>query len=422
MKEIKPQSDLNATVRLPGSKSITHRAFIVAGLALGQSKIEGALICDDTRHTINGLKAMGVNIEEEQDAILINGVNGKPVPAESSLEIHLGNSGTSMRFLASFAALARKEVILTGDERLQQRPMEDLLTVLNNGGVKLDFKGEQWHAPVSIQGPLKGGQVRIPGDQSSQFVSSLLLVAPCIPYGMEIVVQTVPVSISYISLTLEVMRAFGMNFRATEDCRWFRISPQPYRGRVYTVEVDASSAAYFWAAAAVTGGTIKTLNIKADSKQTDIKFLEVLEQMGCHVKWDDQGVTVQGDTLRGVETDMINMPDQVPTLAVVALFAEGKTVISNVTHLRAKESDRLAASANEISKLGGQITEVDDGLIIEGGHPLHGARINPHNDHRIAMSLAVAGLKIEGVKIDNENCVTKSLPEFWELWEGLYRG
>ncbi len=421
MKEIRPLSNLNTTIALPGSKSITHRAFVIAALALGQSRIEDALICDDTMYTLNGLKQLGVQIEQTPEAIIINGVNGRPVPEKPVTEIYLGNSGTSLRFLASFATLARKEVILTGDERLQQRPMEDLLMVLKNGTAQVDFKGEEWHAPVSIKGPFRGGLVKIPGHNSSQFVSSLLLISPCIPYGMEIVVQNVPVSISYISLTLDVMRSFGMSYRASDDCRWFRISPQPYRGRTYKVGVDASSAAYFWAAAAVTGGRVKTPNINPDSKQADMGFLKVLEEMGCKVEWDDTGVAVQGGELHGIEVDMANMPDQVPTLAVIALFAKGKTVISNVSHLRTKESDRLAVSAQEIAKTGGKITELDDGLVIEGGTPLNGAEIDPHNDHRIAMSMAVAGLMTEGIKINNEECVTKSLPNFWELWEELYR-
>jgi len=424
MKEIRPCSDIDAMIPVPGSKSITHRAFVIAALALGQSKIKNALLCEDTIYTLNGLKALGVDIEEKEDAVIISGVNGRPVPKEPKVKMFLGNSGTSLRLLTSVASLAKKEVLLTGDIRLQQRPMEDLLQVLKESGVKLKFEGEQWHAPLMIQGPLRGGRILIPGDRSSQFISSLLLVSPCIPYGMEIVVQNVPVSVPYIRLTLDVMRAFGMNYRALENYRFFRISPQPYRGCTYTVEGDVSSAAYFWAAAAVTGGTVKTTNINPDSNQGDMAFLNLLEKMGCYINREHGMVTVKGAPLSSIEIDMMDMPDQVPTLAVVAMFAKGKTVIANVPHLRDKESDRLSATREEIEKIGGKITEQEDGLIIEGieggGHNMHGAEIDPHNDHRIAMSMAVAGLKIPGIKIKNEGCVAKSLPDFWRLWESLY--
>jgi len=420
IKEILPCTHIDIKIEVPGSKSITHRALIISSLALGKSVIKGALLSDDTIYTMNALKKMGVDIKEAEDGIHISGINGKPVPLESKTEIYVGNSGTSARFLCSFAALSKKEILITGDERLKQRPMEDLLRVLNENGVDLKFLEKEWHIPVIIKGPLIGGLFLLPKAQSSQFISSLLMVAPCIPYGMELAIKEIPVSGSYIWLTLEVMRTFGINYRASEDLRLFRIAPQPYRAREFTVEGDASSAAYFWAVAAVTKGKVKITNINPDSKQADIGFLKVLEKMGCNIKYDDSGVTVEGRELRGIEVDMNEMPDQVPTLAVIALFAKGKTIITNVPHLREKESDRLKAISNEISKLGGKVKELKDGLVIEGEGKLHGADIETYNDHRIAMSFAIAGLRINGVKIRDAECVTKSFPNFWEIWEKLY--
>jgi len=213
-----------------------------------------------------------------------------------------------------------------------------------------------------------------------------------------------------------------MNYRVSSDLRWYRFPYHPYMGREFSVEPDASSAAYFWAAAAVTGEEIKVKGLKRSSNQPDIKFLDVLEKMGCTVEEEDDGIKVKGGELEGIEIDMNNMPDQVPTLAVISLFAKGKTHIFNVPHLRGKESDRLKAMATEIRKLGGKVEEKEDGLIIEGGKKLHGAQIETYNDHRIAMSFAVAKLKVKDIEIKGKECVSKSFPNFWEVWERVFYG
>lgn len=420
IKEIAPCPRVDAAVYVPGSKSITHRLLFISALSLGTSTLRDALYSDDTIYTLEALKRLGLSIWEEDKELKIKGVNGRPDPPRDKTEIYIGNSGTTARFLCSFAALAKKEVVITGDERLKQRPMDNLLRALMENGADISFLEKKWHFPIKIKGPISGGLFLLPKAHSSQFVSSLLIVGPCVKYGMELAIKDPPFSKPYINLTLEMMRQYGINYWASEDMRLFRIPPQPYRARDLTVEGDASSAAYFWASAAATGGKMSVVNLRLSSKQPDMNFLSVLNKMGCEIKRDPIGLTVRaGKELRGVDVDMNDMPDQVPTLAVLALFAKGKTVIRNVGHLRGKESDRIQALVKEISKVGANIKEIDNGLIVEGRNveDLHGAEIDTYNDHRIAMSFAIAGLRIKGIKIKGAECVKKSYPEFWTDWE-----
>ncbi|RLB10892.1 MAG: 3-phosphoshikimate 1-carboxyvinyltransferase [Deltaproteobacteria bacterium] len=420
IKEIAPCPRVEAAVYVPGSKSMTHRAIFMAALALGTTTLRGVLYSEDTTYTVDALKRLGINIWTEDNALKIKGAAGRPDPPRDRTEIYIGNSGTTARFLCSLAALSKKEVLITGDERLKKRPMKSLLRVLVENGVDIDFLEEEWHLPVLIKGPLVGGLFLLPEAHSSQFVSSLLIVGPCARSGMELAIKEPPFSKPYIRFTLEMMRRYGINYWASDDLRLFRIPPQPYRSRDITIEGDASSAAYFWAAAAATKGSMSIINIPSRSKQPDIGFLKVLKEMGCDIKHDRMGLTVKAETgLVGVDVDMNDMPDQVPTLAVLGLFAEGRTIIRNVEHLRGKESDRIQALVNEISKIGGKIKEIDNGLVVEGGNvdALHGAEIETYNDHRIAMSFAVAGLRVKGIKIKNPECVKKSYPDFWKDWE-----
>ncbi len=419
IKEIMPCSHVNGAVYMPGSKSITHRVLFISALGMGTSTLRDVLQSEDTFYTIEGLKKLGIEIWEEGKELNIKGVNGRPNPPQERTEIYIGNSGTTARFMCSFAALAKKEVLITGNDRLKERPMDDLLRALVENGVDVYFLEKEWHLPVIIKGPLNGGLFLLPKAMSSQFVSSLLLVGPCVRHGMELIIKDPPYSKPYIRLTLEMMRIFEINYGASDDLRLFRIPPQPYRAKDLTVEGDASSAAYFWAAAAATGGKMSVANIFPESKQPDIEFLSVLKKMGCEVKRDFVGLTVTGRELKGIKVNMNDIPDQVPTLAVLALFAYGKTIIHNVPHLRHKESDRLKAITNEIRKIGGNIEELDDGLIIDGngGKNLHGAEIETYDDHRIAMSFAIAGLRVKGIRIKEAECVRKSFPEFWDTWE-----
>ena len=273
--------------------------------------------------------------------------------------------------------------------------------------------------PVRVTGGLTGGRAQLSGAISSQYLSALLFIGPLAPEGLKIDITGELVSRPYVDLTLEVLSDFGIS-SYREGYRYFELpGGQCYLPRAYEIEADASSASYFWAAAALTGGRVTITNLSLESSQGDAAFPQVLERMGCAIESTPAGLTVQGGPLRGVTVDMATMPDLVPTLAVLAAFAAGDTVITGVAHLRHKESDRLAAVATELGKLGIEARETADGLVIRGGTP-KGAVIHTYNDHRIAMSFAVAGLKAPGMVITDPDCVAKSFPDFWEYFDRLY--
>jgi len=421
MKEIKPISNINTIVRMPGSKSITHRALIAAALADGESLLRSFLRCEDTLYTLDALREMGVRIEPEGDDVRVAGTGGRSTGQSEKKEIFLGNSGTSYRLLLSIGALAGKEFTFAGTPRMYERPVRDLVSALNGLGADISYLDREGYPPVGIKTKvLKGGKVDLAGNISSQYISSLLLAGPYTTEGIEIRITGGLVSRPYVDLTLDVMKSFGIE-ATHEDYQRFVVAPgKKYIPRAFTIEGDVSSASYFWGAAAVTGGTVITENIyPMTTVQGDIGFLDVLEEMGCSVGRSGDNVIVKGGGLRGVETDMGSMPDVVPTLAAIALFAEGRTVIRNVHHLRYKESDRIKDTAQELRRIGGRIEELEDGLVIHGGDILSGADIDPHKDHRLAMSLAVAGLRVPGIRITDERCVDKSFPSFWEMWERL---
>ncbi|MFC1533995.1 3-phosphoshikimate 1-carboxyvinyltransferase [Thermodesulfobacteriota bacterium] len=421
MKEIKPRSNINAAVRITGSKSITHRALITASLAEGKSLLKEFLVCEDTLHTINGLREMGIAISVEGKDVSVFGAGGNFAPFSGKKEIFLGDSGTSYRLLLSFVALCHGEYILKGSSGMHSRPIGDLVMALNELGVEASCIEKDGYPPVVIKaGGIYGGKVKIPGDISSQYISSLLLSGPYARKDVEIEVTGRLVSRPYVDLTLDVMSAFGIKVEHN-DYRYFRVPAEKrYRPSRFTIDGDVSAASYFWGAAAVTGGTVITENIHPyKTRQGDIAILDILEEMGCNIKKNEDMAIVQGGELSGIEVDMGAMSDMVPTLAAIALFAEGKTTIRNVSHLRFKESDRLGDTAFEWRKLGGRIEELEDGLVIHGGERLSGAEIDPHNDHRLAMSIAMVGLRVPGIRIKEEHCVDKSFPLFWKLWDTL---
>ena len=417
MKQIKTIDNLDASVSIPGSKSITHRYLIMAALAKGRSWLGNGLWCDDTRYTATALERLGAQIRHSPKAIEVIGTGGVlNCPSEP---IYLENAGTSMRLLTAVACLGRGSCVLVGNERLHTRPMQELLEALQPLGGVVESLQEKGYPPVRIHGSgLKGGSTMVNASRSSQFVSAILLVAPYATKPVEIAVQGL-VSKPYVDVTLDGMSKFGVNACWLDKNNLRVKAPGRYLAGSYHVEGDCSSASYFWAAAAISRGKVLTRNILHETRQGDLAFLDILCQMGCRAEWHDHGVTLYGGKLRSVEVDMKDMPDMVPTLAVTAAFAQGTTVISNVGHLRIKESDRLRAIAEELEKMNVQVEEEEDRLTIRGGTP-RGALIACHNDHRIAMSFAVAGLVAEGVCIDDELCVNKSFPQFWETLEQLY--
>ena len=415
--EITPCQPVQATLTLPGSKSYTHRALMAAALAAGESVLTNALAAEDTELTAAALTQLGAGIDWQGTTIRVTGRGGRWLPAP--LPIYLGNSGTSMRFLTALAALGEGEYLLTGTERLCQRPLGELLEALRQAGVQAVSERGDGCPPVRVTGGLTGGKAQLSGAISSQYLSALLFIGPLAPKGLKIDITGELVSRPYVDLTLEVLGNFGISYYR-EGYRYFELpGGQSYLPREYEIEADASSASYFWAAAALTGGRVTITNLSLESSQGDAAFPEVLGRMGCAIESTPAGLTVQGGPLQGVTVDMATMPDLVPTLAVLAAFAAGDTVITGVAHLRHKESDRLAAVATELGKLGIEARETADGLVIRGGTP-KGAVIHTYNDHRIAMSFAVAGLKIPGVAINDPECVAKSFPDFWQFFEKFY--
>ena len=295
------------------------------------------------------------------------------------------------------------------------------MRALNKLGVEASCVGHDGFPPVCINARgIRGGKVEIEGNTSSQYVSSLLLAGPYTKKDLEIEITGRLVSRPYVDITLDVMEQFGVHVDR-DGYRYFKVSPgYGYLPCQFSIEGDVSAASYFWAAAAVTGGIVTTENIKPyTTKQGDIAFLDVLEEMGCRIERENDWVSVHGGVLSGVEVDMGAMPDMAPTLAAIALFAEGKTAIRNVSHLRHKESNRLQAIALEWHRIGGRVEELADGLIISGGERLSGTEVDSHDDHRLAMSLAVVGLRVQGIRIKKEKCVNKSFPRFWKLWSRL---
>jgi 3-phosphoshikimate 1-carboxyvinyltransferase len=339
----------------------------------------------------------------------------------SRAPIHLGNSGTSMRLLSAVAALGTGTYTLTGTARMQKRPMKDLLDALQQLDVKARSLNDDGCPPVEITGAtIRKDRVDINCQKSSQYLSALLLIASYAHNGLEICVTGGPVSRPYLDLTTDLMKTFGLRLEREGYRRFSVPGGQIYHAGEYTVEADCSQAAYFWGAAAIAGADIKVLGVNADSAQGDIRFVDLLQRMGCRVSKTSDGIGVAGGTLSAIEADLADMPDQVPTLAVVAAFAKGTTVMKNVAHLKSKESDRLSATVTELRKMGIDAACSANALVVRGGKP-KGCTIDTYEDHRIAMSFAMAGLNVPGICIRNEGCVEKSFPTFWRVFEGLYQ-
>lgn len=418
MKEIKPHKISECRISIPGSKSYTHRMLIAAALCRGTSTLKNALISEDTQFTIDALRQMGIEIEINRTDVRVYGKAGRLGSCDAP--IFLGNSGTSMRLLTAVAALGKGTYTLTGTARMQMRPIKDLLDALQQMGVRAHALNGNGCPPVEVTGgTISADRVRINCERSSQYLSALLLTAPCTPRGLDIQVTGGPVSRPYVDLTIELIKRFGIRFERESYLKFKVPGGQLYQAGIYCVEPDCSQAAYFWGAAAVTGAQIKVMGVRADSAQGDVHFVDLLEKMGCQISRESDGIAVAGCPLRAIEADMSDMPDQVPTLAVIAAFARGISVIKNVAHLQSKESDRLTATVTELKKMGIGAACTDNRLVVRGGLP-RGSVIDTYNDHRIAMSFAIAGLSVPGLCIRDEACVGKSFPAFWRVFEELY--
>lgn len=413
---------VQARVTLPGSKSITNRALLLAALADGTSTLRHPLHSDDTFYMARGLREFGACVETTPgDDFTIAGRGGAFQAPDKPLFI--GNSGTTVRFLTAAACLTPPgaDVVLDGNARMRERPIRDLLGALTTLGVEAESINGHGCPPVRVRGGgLPGGPCRLRGDVSSQFLSALLQVAPYATRDVEITIVGDLISKPYVEITRAVMEAFGATFE-NHEYRFLRVrAGQRYAAREYTIEADASNASYFLAAAAVTGGTVTLENLGSDSIQGDVAFVDVLERMGCAVTRGRQ-ITVAGPPrLRGIEADLEAIPDTAQTLAVVAAFADGPSRITGIGSLRVKETDRIKAVAAELPKLGVRVEEGRDSWTIHPPAEWRGGEIDTYDDHRMAMSFAAAGLRVPGVVIHEPGCVAKTFPDFWERWEGAF--
>ena len=404
---------IDLRLKAPPSKSLTHRALVAAALARGASSLKEPLVSDDTTITADALRTLGVSLSREEGRVRITGVGGRfPIREETLLE--MGDSGTSMRFFSALALLAREPVVLRGSPRMHERPIGPLARALGELGGEVSFIGRSGYPPLRVAGAFRGGNVVVDGSMSSQFISALLMAAPCGEGDLSLTVRPPLVSRSYLDLTADVMSAFGAAPGREGYTRFHVKGGVGYRGRTYQIEGDFSSASYFLALGAVCGGAVMVGNLGRKSSQGDRRFPDILEEMGCRVRWMGGGVLLGSDgRLSGIDVEMSGSPDTVQTLCAVAAFARGPTRISGIGHLRHKESDRIRVTAGALRSLGGDVQVEGDTVTIHPG-PLHGGVIDPEGDHRTAMAFAVIGLGAGGVTIRDAECVSKSFPEFWD--------
>jgi 3-phosphoshikimate 1-carboxyvinyltransferase len=400
---------LSGTLQAPGSKSYTHRAMIAAALSSGWSELRYPLICDDTKATLEACHCFGAQIKKEKYAIWIHG-SKLTVPNEP---IDCRESGSTLRFLIPIAALCHGEIHLTGSPGLLARPVGPLIQALEQLGVKAASHKGYPPAVIHGQGHISGGTVNVVGNVSSQYITGLLLACPLADDPTEIIITTPLESKPYVELTLDVLQKHKITVDTSSDYRHFRIpSQQQYREYHHIVPGDFSSASFLMVAAAITRSKVSFSNLV--KPQPDSAILQLLKRMNCHVQEDGTSIHIQGKALQGINIDAANVLDLVPACAVAACFAQGETVIMNAKRLRIKESDRLSTLNLVLSEMGASITESEDSLHITGGSQLHGTVVQHHNDHRIAMAAAIAGLKAEeDTVIPNAECVNKSYPTFF---------
>lgn len=409
-----------ASLVLPGSKSYTNRALAVAALADGLSRIDGALFSDDTEHMAASLNRLGIRVDTDPCALSMTVVGrGGEIPAAGA-DLFCGNAGTALRFLLPICALGRGRFVIDGNQRMRQRPQGPLLAALNTLGVAAKARYANDCPPVILDADgCPGGLVTMDGSLSSQYFSALAIAAPCMSQGMTMHVEGELVSKPYLDITADVMAAFGASL-SNVDYRYFMVpAGQTYHATHYQIEPDASTASYFFAAAALTGGRVTVRGLHRDSRQGDVGFVELLERMGCRVDDEPEGLTVTGTgELHGLTVDMNALSDTALTLAAMAPFCDSPVEIRNIEHARRQESDRVAVMATELARLGIRVTEFADGWRIEPGMPTAGA-IETYDDHRVAMSFSLLGLRVPGIQIRDPQCVAKTFPAFFARFGAL---
>ncbi len=409
----------DAVVDLPGSKSYTNRALLIAALARGQSRITDALSSDDTHSMRRALATLGVRLEEpDEHTFIVGGIDGRfPV---SSATLDVGGAGTAARFLTAAVALGDGTFVVDGSEAMRKRPIQPLIDGLAQLGVDVAAREGNGCPPVVVRAAgIAGGRARMRGDISSQYFSALLIAAPYAARDVEIEVDGDLVSAPYITMTLSTMAEFGVKTERDDD-RWFRVpAGQRYEARQYAVEPDASAASYFFAAAAVTGGRVVVPRLGSRSAQGDLGLLEVLGRMGCDVRIEADSITVQGPPrLRAVDGDFTRMGDVATTLMAIAPFADGPVTVRGIAQTHYEESDRPVAAATELRRMGLRVDSNWDSVTIHPGTP-QPCEIQTYDDHRMAMSFAVTGLRAPGIRIANPECVSKTFPRFFDVLRGL---
>ncbi|GIW44710.1 MAG: 3-phosphoshikimate 1-carboxyvinyltransferase [Candidatus Binatia bacterium] len=411
---------INAVVTVPGSKSITNRALLLAALARGASTLEGALFSDDTEYMARAWQVLGIDVQEDREAcrFVVRGGDGT-FPAREA-DLFVGNAGTAMRFLVAALCLGHGRFRIDGSPRMRERPIQPLLDTLCQLGADAMSERGTGCPPVVVRAHgLRGGRASLEARQSSQFLSAVLQVAPCTQQGVELHRVGPLIAEPYVAMTIGVMQAFGAVVE-TDGRETFRVMPQAYKAAHYRIEPDASSAHYFWAAAALCGGRVRVPGLNRRSLQGDVRFAEVLGEMGAQVEFGENFVEVRGTgELRGIDVDMNPISDTAMTLAALAPFATGPVRIRNVAHLRIQESDRLRAMTTELARLGVKVEEREDGLSVYPS-AIAPAVVDTYGDHRIAMSLALIGLRVGAIGIRDPHCVRKTFPEFFTKLEALY--
>jgi 3-phosphoshikimate 1-carboxyvinyltransferase len=407
-----------AEVTIPGSKSYTNRALLAAALARGKSYLSGALFSDDTRYMAEALNKLGILVKSDAAARSFEVLGAGAVLPDMQADLFIGNAGTAARFLTAALAFGPGQYRLDGVPRMRERPMADLLHVLRKMGASVEEHGAPGCFPITLSGKQRpGGPVRVslPGSASSQFVSGLLLAAPCAGADVEVLVEGDLVSKPYLDMTTHVMKQFGVHSESDGYAAFRVAGGQSYQGTDYAVEPDASAASYFFAAAALLGGSVTIPGLGSESRQGDLGIVDIFRQMGAQVEQTANSTTVTGTgTLRGVEVNMQNLSDVAQTLAVVAPFASSPTRITGIGFIRKKETDRVGAVVRELGKLGIKAVEEADGYTVFPGTP-QGGLVATYDDHRMAMSFALIGLKVPGVSIADPRCTSKTFPEYFEV-------
>ncbi|HGU9809866.1 3-phosphoshikimate 1-carboxyvinyltransferase [Enterobacter hormaechei] len=413
---LQPIARVDGTINLPGSKSVSNRALLLAALANGTTVLSNLLDSDDVRHMLNALKALGVQyaLSDDRTRCEVTG-NGGALHSAEALELFLGNAGTAMRPLAAALCLGSNDIVLTGEPRMKERPIGHLVDALRQGGAQIDYLEQENYPPLRLRGGFTGGNVEVDGSVSSQFLTALLMTAPLAPNDTVISIKGDLVSKPYIDITLHLMKTFGVEVENQSYQRFVVRGAKQYQSPGnYLVEGDASSASYFLAAGAIKGGTVKVTGIGRNSVQGDIRFADVLEKMGAVVTWGDDFISCTHGELNAIDMDMNHIPDAAMTIATAALFANGTTTLRNIYNWRVKETDRLFAMATELRKVGAVVEEGEDYIRVTPPAKLQFAEIGTYNDHRMAMCFSLVALSDTPVTILDPKCTAKTFPDYFE--------